>query len=47
MTRGDEFPKNAGECRQQKDKERWRKTAEHWLQMAQAADADPNAESVR
>ena len=48
MSRADEFRKNANECRQQAakafnplDKERWLKIAEHWLRMAQEADAPP------
>ena len=48
MSRADEFRKNADECRQQAaksfnplDKERWLMIAEHWLRMAQEADAAP------
>jgi hypothetical protein len=48
MSRADEFRKNADECRQHAakafnplDKERWLKIAEHWLLMAQEADAAP------
>ena len=45
MGRVDEFRRNADDCRKQAesswndhDKQRWLKIAEHWLQMAQAAD---------
>jgi len=52
MSRAEEFRKNADECRQQAaksinhlDKERWLTIAEHWLQLAQEAEADPDTRS--
>jgi hypothetical protein len=54
MSRADEFRKNADECRQKAakafnplDKERWLKIAEHWLLMAQEADAAPDTRRRR
>ena len=54
MSRAEEFRKNADKCRQQAakainhlDKERWLKIAEHWLQMAQEAEADPDTKIDR
>ena len=54
MSRADEFRKNADECRQQSakainhlDKERWLKIAEHWLQIAQEAEAAPDTRRGR
>ena len=54
MSRAEEFRKNADECSQQAaksinhfDKERWLKIAEHWLQLAQDAEAEPDTRSRR
>ena len=54
MSRAEDFRKNADERRQQAaksinhlDKERWLKISEHWLQMAQDAEAEPDTMSGR